>query len=236
MKTKTVSVIIPVYCEEKTIAPLINTLLKSPLVYEIICVNDGSDDNSLTILQSFGKKIKTIHLPHNHGKGFAMATGVDHARGDLVLFFDADLINLSTTHVKKMVALVQKHNVKAVYGYITGKPPNPFSALFKHITGQRIYYRKDLLPHLKVMKKTRHGVEIYLNHAFQNEKIAIIPLLNINHVWKHEKYGYKKGVQVIIQQFVELMQIYNNRKDLLISKSKKLDTIKEKMTKILQTV
>ena len=89
-----ISAIIPVFNEEKTVGEIIETLL-TDLVDEIICVNDGSSDESLNILKSFGTNIKLINLKRNYGKGFALAAGIKRAKGDFVAFFDSDLLNLS---------------------------------------------------------------------------------------------------------------------------------------------
>jgi len=48
---KTISAIVPVYNEDKTVAKVVETLLNNPLINEVICVNDGSTDKSLTILK-----------------------------------------------------------------------------------------------------------------------------------------------------------------------------------------
>ena len=70
---KTVSAIVPVFNEEKTVKVVVETLLASKLISEVICVNDGSTDKGLEILKSFGRKIKLIDLKRNHGKGFALS-------------------------------------------------------------------------------------------------------------------------------------------------------------------
>ncbi|HRR05548.1 MAG TPA: glycosyltransferase family 2 protein, partial [Candidatus Woesebacteria bacterium] len=93
---KLVSVIIPAFNEEKTVAEVVKVCLKTPEVGEIIVVNDGSRDKTKEKLKAFrGKdKVKAINLSKNHGKGYAVAQGIRAARYDYLLFLDADLINL----------------------------------------------------------------------------------------------------------------------------------------------
>jgi len=61
-KRKSVSAIVPIYNEEKTISKVLNTLLKNNLIDEIICINDGSTDTSIDVLNQFKEKIEIIDL------------------------------------------------------------------------------------------------------------------------------------------------------------------------------
>lgn len=88
-----VSVIIPVYnCElyiEKCLDSIINQTLKD---LEIICIDDGSTDDSLKILNRYAnndKRIKVISI-ENHGQGFARNIGLNEAKGEFISFVDAD--------------------------------------------------------------------------------------------------------------------------------------------------
>ncbi len=91
------SIIIPVFNEEKTIEELINSVIKAPLPEaikdtEIIIVNDCSSDNTLNILKSLNNdKIKIISHSKNQGKGAAIRTGINNITGDIILIQDADL-------------------------------------------------------------------------------------------------------------------------------------------------
>ncbi len=92
-----VSAIVPAFNEEKTVFNVISTLQSSSLINEVICINDGSSDRTKEILERFknDKKVKVINLDKNKGKGNALAVGIKHSKGDILLFIDADLINLT---------------------------------------------------------------------------------------------------------------------------------------------
>ena len=94
MSSVTLSVVIPVYNEARTITAVIERVLKAPvdLPKEIIVVDDASTDGTRELLQSMPPgEIRLVIHDVNQGKGAAIRTGVAHATGDIVLVQDADL-------------------------------------------------------------------------------------------------------------------------------------------------
>jgi len=86
------SVIIPCYNEQGTIASLIALVQSSPWVQEIIVVDDGSQDKSREILEAISDpQVRVIMHSVNQGKGAALRTGFSHATSDFVIVQDADL-------------------------------------------------------------------------------------------------------------------------------------------------
>lgn len=90
----TFSIIVPVYNVELYLAECLDSLLnQSYQDYEIICVNDGSTDNSYEILLDYAKKypqIKIVDNKHNMGLSFSRNCGVEKATGSHILFVDSD--------------------------------------------------------------------------------------------------------------------------------------------------
>lgn len=89
------SIIIPVYNVEKYIARCLDSVLKQDIAhseYEIIVVNDGSPDNSTTIVAEYEKKYSNIkhHIKENGGPSSARNEGIELATGDYIWFVDAD--------------------------------------------------------------------------------------------------------------------------------------------------
>jgi len=85
-------VVIPCYNEEATIQSLINLVLNSKWVAEIIVVDDGSKDRSREILASIDNaKVRVVLHEVNKGKGAALRTGFQHATSEFVIVQDADL-------------------------------------------------------------------------------------------------------------------------------------------------
>lgn len=111
------SIIIPVYNEEKTVKQLINKVKKAKLNIvekEIIVVNDGSIDKTAKLLKSL-KNIKVINHKTNKGKGAAVRTGMSRATGDIVLVQDADL-EYNPNDYSRLIEPILEKKAEVVYG------------------------------------------------------------------------------------------------------------------------
>ena len=88
------SVVIPVYNEERTLEEIVGRVLDTPYEKELILVDDGSQDRSREIMQGLSERhpeVRCLFHESNQGKGGALSTGFGEARGDIVLIQDADL-------------------------------------------------------------------------------------------------------------------------------------------------
>lgn len=95
-----ISVVIPLFNEEKSVTPLINAVFKAvtPLQkpFEIILVDDGSEDKTFSIARSQARKnkdLRVIKFRKNYGQTPAMVAGIEHARGNILITMDGDLQN-----------------------------------------------------------------------------------------------------------------------------------------------
>jgi len=109
------SVIVPVYNEEKTIGAILEKLLKNGLVFEIVVVDDGSRDKSLDRIKKFKSKKLTYFSKLNGGKGSAIRYGLSKVTGDYVIIQDADL-EYDPEDIKNLVNPVLNGKVEVVYG------------------------------------------------------------------------------------------------------------------------
>ena len=100
-KYQKVSVIIPAYNEEDTVAKVVEVVKKVSFVDEIIVVDDGSSDNTKNVASDAGARVITHET--NKGKGEALNTGYREAECDIIAFIDADIYNLTSKKVEAMI-------------------------------------------------------------------------------------------------------------------------------------
>jgi len=94
MHVPRLSVLVPVYNEERTLRTIISRIRAVPIPMEIICIDDCSSDASRSILEELlagGAVDRVILQPVNRGKGAAIRTGIEAASGDVIVVQDADL-------------------------------------------------------------------------------------------------------------------------------------------------
>ncbi len=151
-----VSIVLPVYEEEKTIENVIveiaDTLASSKFTFEIVVVEDGSKDQSLAILRQLQRripgKIRIAHHLYNKGYGAALRTGIRISHGDIVVCMDADGQHTAKS-IPEMVALIPQYDM--VIGYRT---ENYLGSWYRNL-GNRIYNRfASWLAHFKIMDLT----------------------------------------------------------------------------------
>ena len=90
-----ISVVIPTYNRAEVLARVVPGYLRSNLVAEIVIVDDGSLDNTKTIVSKLMERDKRVHYiehPENLGRTFARNTGIDNARSELILITEDDVI------------------------------------------------------------------------------------------------------------------------------------------------
>ena len=126
-----VSVIIPIYNEVASVEEVLALVQNSPIDKEIILVDDGSTDGTRETLARIGHQANVTMIFHkgNHGKGAAIRTGLQHARGEYVLIQDSDLEYDPQDYVALLTPLSEgKANV--VYGVRPDRPERGFSYYF----------------------------------------------------------------------------------------------------------
>lgn len=155
-KITKLSIVIPVYNEEKTIGKIIdrvNNVDLGNIKKEIIVVDDGSKDNTVRILEDKLEKEKSFKLlKHkiNQGKGCALRTGFAEVTGDVVVVQDGDM-EYEPNDFKKMIEKISEPGVKVVYGSRRIEPKNKqYSGLSFYAGGLILTYMANILYGTKI--------------------------------------------------------------------------------------
>ena len=121
------SVIVPVYNERTTVAEIVRRIraVDIPLAVEIVVVDDASSDGTDKVLSAIADStVRVLRHPVNRGKGAAIRTGLEVARGDLVLIQDADL-EYDPEDWPKLLDPILRGKARVVYGSrFTGERKN----------------------------------------------------------------------------------------------------------------
>jgi len=134
----TLSVVIPVFNEENTIKETIRQVQETNIDKEIIIVNDGSTDKTGQILENLkGDNVRVLSHDKNLGKGRALKTGFNQARGDIVIIQDADL-EYDPKEYPRLIEPIIKGSADVVYGsrLSGGRPQRVY--LFWHKLGNNV--------------------------------------------------------------------------------------------------
>jgi glycosyltransferase involved in cell wall biosynthesis len=109
------SVIVPVFNEEKTVGKMLSKLIKVADVYEVIVVDDGSSDNSAKEINKITSKKIQLFSKKNGGKGSAIRFGLTKVSGSHVLIQDADL-EYDPEDIPILTEPIKKGKAEVVYG------------------------------------------------------------------------------------------------------------------------
>ena len=191
---RTVTAVVPAYNEATRIRPVLEALRQARLVQEILVVDDGSADGTREAAAACG--VQVIRLPENCGKGTALRTGALVARGEILLFLDADLRGLLPAQVDALIYPVLHHQADMVIGSFRGgrAATDLGQMLAPHISGQRCLSR-DFFLATPLVEGSRSGVETALTVHARACKLSVstVPLIGITHPLKEEKLGLLRG-------------------------------------------
>lgn len=109
------SVIVPIYNEAKTVTKILEKLLRSTDIFEVVVVDDGSTDDSLKIVTKIKHKKLRVFSKPNGGKGSAVRFGLEHVKGNYVLIQDSDL-EYDPDDIPVLLEPVRKGKAEVIYG------------------------------------------------------------------------------------------------------------------------
>lgn len=201
-----VTAIVPALNEESTIGHVVEMLKKSPLLSEVIVVSDGSTDNTAHLARVAGARV--LELPQNRGKGAALYFGVAHTDVPIVLFFDADLLNVSLSHIERLVLPVQSGAAAMTIGLVDrGSILNWATLRLPKISGMRAIKREiiqDIDPDLLQGFMVETTLNAYCHRHHLSVRTVLLPSLTIKR--KIEKVGIKAGLIGYVTMSFEILK------------------------------
>jgi glycosyltransferase involved in cell wall biosynthesis len=166
------SVVMPAYNECQTIATIVERVLATELVDELIVVDDGSSDGTSQVLENLGQReprLRLIRHDRNLGKGAAVRSGVQAAACDLVLIQDADL-EYDPRDYPALLMPIQEGKADVVYGSrFLGGPRR--TTMFWHMVANRLLTFMTNLLYNSILSDMETGYKL-----FRREVIQAIPL------------------------------------------------------------
>ena len=202
-----VTVIIPAYNEEKWIGTTVSSILESGFPCEVIVVDDGSSDKTSQILKTFGESVKVISHPVNKGKGTALVSGINEASGEIVIFCDAHLLGLNKYHLMTLTLPLVYDLARVTLGQDVSAEFSMTSVFspFLIITGQRAYFKEDLLPLRKDMENLGYGVETFLFNRFPRDKTVSVMLPGLTHLLKKDTSSASDAIREYLREIMEVL-------------------------------
>ncbi|MFA5888873.1 MAG: glycosyltransferase family 2 protein [Candidatus Paceibacterota bacterium] len=197
---RSITAIIPVHNESKTVERVAEDLLLIRFLKEIIFIDDGSTDSTWKKLLFFQDKVTLLQNKTNCGKGYSIAQGLKLASTDIVVLLDGDILNYTECDLKKLIEPVLNDTCD-----FTIKPTD--DVWLKFLGGVRCYKRKDLIPLIdKMEKSSKYGIEVLLNKEFRNKKGIYVKLYDYHHLIKTEKFPLPKAVFEYIKEGLSVIK------------------------------
>ncbi|MBR4735135.1 MAG: glycosyltransferase family 2 protein [Bacteroidales bacterium] len=218
------SIIIPLYNEAESLPELKAWIEKAleGFTYELIFVDDGSTDESWSVISSFPAQtghLKAIRFRRNYGKSAALYEGFAAAEGDIVVTMDADLQD-SPEEIPEMVRMIREEGYDLVSGWKQKRKDNALtknlpSKLYnwtaRKVTGIKLHdmncglkaYRKEVVKNIEVYGEMHR----YIPYLAKNAGFTKIGEKPVHH--QKRKYGKSKfGLNRFVNGLLDLMSLW----------------------------
>ncbi|HVX93063.1 MAG TPA: glycosyltransferase family 2 protein [Candidatus Dojkabacteria bacterium] len=215
-KDITISSVIPLYNESKTLEKVIKIVHSYPYIQEIVAVNDGSTDNTLELLRRLEKelpKLRVIDQQPNQGKAAAVVNGVKNAKGEVIIMTDGDLLTLKHKHFDSLLEDILSGEYEMT---ILDKGSDRFSAvgpisyaITRPLGGERAFWKKEFLK-IPIKGDERYGLETLMNlyYVDNHKKIKSIYTPDLESVTQLKKQKNPvTGLFVLAKMVKDMMSV-----------------------------
>lgn len=227
------SIVVPVYNEEENLQLLydeiIQSMQKMKQPWELIFVDDGSSDASADrirkIVKKNSKQISAVILRRNFGQTAAIAAGIDHAKGDIIVMLDADLQNDPQDIPLLIEKINQGYDVVSGWRFnrkdraITRTLPSIIAnSLISFVTGVHLHdfgcslkaYRQEVIKGFRLYGEMHRFIPVYANSF--GAKITEVKVHHHARKYGKAKYGLERTFKVILDLFtVKFLTSYANK-------------------------
>jgi len=222
MSSQKLSLVIPVLNEKDTLKTLdeaIHQALKDyETDWEVIYIDDGSQDGSLDILTDLAEidkqHVRVVGFRRNFGQTAAIAAGIDHAQGDIIVTLDADMQN-DPADIPMMVAKLNE-GYDVVSGYRKDRkdtmltrtiPSRAANWLISQVTGVHLHdygctlkaYRREVLHNIRLYGEMHRFIPVYA-HAY-GARITEVLVRHHPRKYGKTKYGLERTFKVLLDLF-----------------------------------
>jgi glycosyltransferase involved in cell wall biosynthesis len=229
---KAVSVVIPIFNEAENI-PTLYQALKTVMeemktTYEVIFVDDGSNDSGGEILKSLSqgdKKLKLIQFRKNFGQTAAIAAGVEHAQGEIIVTMDGDGQNDPKDIPRLLEQLEQGYDVASGWRknrkdpFLNKRFPSALAnRLISWLTGVKLHdygctlkaYRRDILKDVRLYGEMHRFIPAYA--SWVGARIAEMEVAHHPRKYGRSKYGLSRTTSIILDLITILfLQRYSTK-------------------------
>ena len=227
------SIVVPVYNEKENL-PLLaeavhNTLDPLNLSWEIIFVDDGSKDESFQVLDKLAASdpghVRVIALRRNFGQTAAMAAGIDHAEGEIIVLMDADMQNDPVDIPRMLKKIDEGYDVVSGWRkhrqdtFITRTLPSKFAnGLISMVTGVHLHdygctlkaYRREVITGFRLYGEMHRFIPVYANSV--GARIVEMQVEHHPRRFGKAKYGLERTLKVVLDLFtVTFLNRYANK-------------------------
>jgi glycosyltransferase involved in cell wall biosynthesis len=212
-----VSIVVPLFNEQDNLRPLYQQLtqtLADKYNYELIFVDDGSADESFSVLADLAKrdpKVRVIRFRKNFGQTAALSAGFDFARGKIIVAIDADLQN-DPADIPKMIAKLNE-GFDVVSGWRKKRHDNAITRLVPSIVANRLIagitgvklhdfgctlkaYRREVLAEIKLYGEMHRFIPALA--SWSGAKICEMAVNHRPRTTGAAKYGLERTLKVIL--------------------------------------
>ena len=204
-----VAAIVPAYNEGATLREVLSVLKATPSVGEVLVVSDGSTDATVEIARSLG--LRTIHLRQNQGKGRAMEIGVAHTDAEILLFVDADILNLTVGLIQRLIEPVLSGRSDMNVGIRhRGRPLNAIQDRTGPLLSGIRCLRREIFEAVPDSHLEGFAVETGLNWACRELgcRTTTTVMYNLKHLVKEKKRGLVQGLYARCRMFTAVFGAY----------------------------